>query len=74
MFRRMFPKETDADRSGNCPAGTTIDAGLGHPTEFDYYQMSHGGLIGTSRPAHYSVSSGHFAMKTLFDLAFSGHI
>ena len=52
----MFPQPGDADRSGNCPAGTTIDAGLGHPTEFDYYQMTHGGLIGTSRPAHYSVT------------------
>lgn len=53
---RMCPVNPgDADRSGNCPAGTTIDAGLGHPTEFDYYQQSHGGLLGTSRPAHYSV-------------------
>jgi eukaryotic translation initiation factor 2C len=53
---RMCPVDSrDADRSGNCPAGTTIDAGLGHPTEFDYYQQSHGGLLGTSRPAHYSV-------------------
>jgi len=53
----MFTTQpNDADRSGNCPAGTTIDAGLGHPTEFDYYQLTHGGLIGTSRPAHYSVT------------------
>ena len=56
-YPRMFPNQGDADRSGNCPAGTTIDDGLGHPTEFDYYQLTHGGLIGTSRPAHYSV--GH---------------
>jgi len=52
----MFPQNPgDADRSGNCQAGTTIDEGLGHPTEFDYYQLTHGGLLGTSRPAHYSV-------------------
>lgn len=52
----MFPKDPrDGDRSGNCQAGTTIDEGLGHPTEFDYYQLTHGGLLGTSRPAHYSV-------------------
>ncbi len=52
----MFPQNPrDGDRSGNCQAGTTIDEGLGHPTEFDYYQLTHGGLLGTSRPAHYSV-------------------
>ena len=53
---RMFPQtNADMDRSENCRAGTTIDQGIGHPTEFDYYQLSHGGLLGTSRPAHYSV-------------------
>lgn len=51
----MFPQQQDADRSGNAPAGTTIDEGLGHPVENDYYQLTHGGLLGTSRPAHYSV-------------------
>jgi eukaryotic translation initiation factor 2C len=56
----MFPQnDRDGDRSGNCQAGTTIDAGLGHPTEFDYYQLTHGGLLGTSRPAHYSVCIFH---------------
>ena len=51
----MFPQPSDADRTGNAPAGTTIDNGLGHPIENDYYQLTHGGLLGTSRPAHYSV-------------------
>ncbi|KAF8958525.1 argonaute-like protein [Flammula alnicola] len=60
---RMFPQnERDGDKSGNCQAGTTIDEGLGHPTEFDYYQLTHGGLLGTSRPAHYSVAD---AMQNL---------
>jgi len=45
----------DADRSGNCPAGTVVDREIGHPTEFDFFLQSHGGLLGTSRPAHYSV-------------------
>ncbi|GLB35650.1 putative argonaute family protein [Lyophyllum shimeji] len=45
----------DADRSGNCPAGTVVDRVIGHPTEFDFFLQSHGGLLGTSRPAHYSV-------------------
>ncbi|TFK75842.1 argonaute-like protein [Pluteus cervinus] len=53
---RFFPvNPKDADRSGNCPAGTVIDREITHPTEFDFYLQSHGGLLGTSKPAHYSV-------------------
>lgn len=44
-----------ADRSGNCPPGTTIDTAICHPSEFDYYQYSHAGIQGTSRPTHYHV-------------------
>ncbi|KAF9454403.1 argonaute-like protein [Macrolepiota fuliginosa MF-IS2] len=42
-------------KSGNCPAGMVVDQVITHPVDFDYYLLSHGGLIGTSRPAHYSV-------------------
>ena len=52
---RFFPSSGVADRSGNCPAGTVVDRDVVHPTEFDFYLQSHGGLLGTSRPAHYSV-------------------
>jgi len=73
---RFFPEHpNDADRSGNCPAGTVVDREIAHPTEFDFYLQvrcflityrrqashnlfalkSHGGLLGTSRPAHYNV-------------------
>ncbi|KAJ7127554.1 argonaute-like protein [Mycena crocata] len=53
---RLFPaNDRDADRSGNCPAGTVVDRDIGHPTEFDFYLQSHAGILGTSRPAHYSV-------------------
>ncbi|PPQ73788.1 hypothetical protein CVT24_007534, partial [Panaeolus cyanescens] len=52
---RFFPMENQGDKTGNCIAGTTVDTGIAHPTEFDYYQLTHGGLLGTSRPAHYSV-------------------
>lgn len=45
----------EGDRSGNCPAGTVVDRDVAHPTEFDFYLQSHGGLLGTSRPAHYNV-------------------
>ncbi|TEB32207.1 Piwi-domain-containing protein [Coprinellus micaceus] len=44
----------DADQSGNIPAGSTIDTGITHPVEHDYIQYSHGGILGTSRPARYT--------------------
>ncbi|KAI0250549.1 Piwi domain-containing protein [Lactifluus subvellereus] len=42
-------------RSGNCLAGTVIDRDVVDPVEFDFYLLSHGGMNGTSRPAHYNV-------------------
>jgi eukaryotic translation initiation factor 2C len=38
----------DADRSGNCKAGTVVDRDVAHPTEFDFYLQAHGGLLGRS--------------------------
>ncbi|KAJ7608103.1 argonaute-like protein [Mycena polygramma] len=53
---RLFPTGyNDADRSGNCPAGTVVDRAIVNPVDFDFYLQSHGGILGTSRPAHYSV-------------------
>ena len=53
---RFFPRdEREGDRSGNCPAGTVVDSDVVNPVEFDFYLQSHGGLLGTSRPAHYNV-------------------
>ena len=53
---RFFPTNPeDSDKSGNCPAGTVVDRDVTHPTEFDFYLQSHGGILGTSRPAHYNV-------------------
>ncbi|KAG6379119.1 Piwi domain-containing protein [Boletus reticuloceps] len=49
------PYRRDADRSGNCPAGFVADEGIGNPIAKDYYLLSHGGLLGTSRPSHYIV-------------------
>ncbi|KAF8806120.1 argonaute-like protein [Phlegmacium glaucopus] len=70
---RMFPQQQDADKTGNAPAGTTIDRGLGHPVENDYYQLTHGGLLGTSRPAHYSViyDENKFSADALHNLSFA---
>lgn len=31
-------------RSGNIPAGTTVDVGITHPTEFDFFLCSHAGI------------------------------
>lgn len=53
---RFFPSTQDGgDRSGNVRAGTVIDLDIVHPTDNDFYLMSHGGLLGTSRPCHYAV-------------------
>jgi len=53
---RFFPTSAESsDNTGNCRAGTVVDRDVGHPTEFDFYLQSHGGLLGTSRPAHYNV-------------------
>ncbi|TPX32738.1 hypothetical protein SmJEL517_g04218 [Synchytrium microbalum] len=46
----------DGDRrNGNCLPGTTVDTSVVHPFAFDYYQFGSQGLLGTSRPAHYTV-------------------
>jgi eukaryotic translation initiation factor 2C len=70
---RMIPQGSDGDKTGNAPAGTTIDRGLGHPVENDYYQLTHGGLLGTSRPSHYSVihDDNNFSPDALQALSFA---
>lgn len=54
---RLFCRnqEDRSGKSGNIPAGTTVDVGICHPTEFDFYLCSHAGIQGTSRPSHYHV-------------------
>ncbi|EJF61200.1 argonaute-like protein [Dichomitus squalens LYAD-421 SS1] len=71
---RFFPqRRDDADRSGNCPAGTVVDRDITHPTEFDFYLQSHSGLLGTSRPAHYNVlyDENEFTADALQALSFA---
>ena len=43
---RLFCRneEDRSGRSGNIPAGTTVDVGICHPTEFDFYLCSHAGI------------------------------
>ncbi|CAD1472990.1 unnamed protein product, partial [Heterotrigona itama] len=54
---RLFcsEKRDQSGKSGNIPAGTTVDVCITHPTEFDFYLCSHQGIQGTSRPSHYHV-------------------
>ncbi|XP_074656844.1 protein argonaute-2-like isoform X2 [Tubulanus polymorphus] len=54
---RLFcaDRKDQIGKSGNIPAGTTVDVGITHPTEFDFYLCSHAGIQGTSRPSHYHV-------------------
>ena len=52
--------------------GTTVDIGITHPTEFDFYLCSHQGIQGTSRPSHYHVlwDDNHFEADELQQLTF----
>ena len=43
-------------KNGNALAGTVVDQGINHPTEGDFYLVSHEGIQGTSRPTHYQVN------------------
>ncbi|RGB37332.1 Piwi domain-containing protein [Rhizophagus diaphanus] len=53
---RFFPIERkNSDRTGNCLPGTVIETDTTHPFEFDFYLLSHAGIVGTSRPTHYQV-------------------
>ncbi|KAK2462455.1 hypothetical protein APHAL10511_005425 [Amanita phalloides] len=50
-FRFMSPQ----NEKGNTPAGTTVDTDITDPIVWDWYTQSHKPLLGTSRPAHYTV-------------------
>merc|ERR1712096_309363 len=52
---RFFPTDNNKYKNGNALAGTVVDQGINHPTEGDYYPLSHEGIQGTSRPCHYQV-------------------
>ena len=70
---RFFPTDArNADRSGNVPAGTVVDSGVCHPTQFDFFLCSHAGIQGTSRPTHYHVlfDENRFTADSLQDLSY----
>ncbi|XP_074606176.1 protein argonaute-2-like isoform X1 [Acropora palmata] len=67
--------ENDRDASGrarNVPPGTTVDSGITHPYEFDFYLCSHYGIQGTSRPTHYHVlyDDNNFTADSLQELTY----
>ncbi|OBZ75515.1 Protein argonaute-2 [Grifola frondosa] len=70
---RFFPRQQDADRSGNCPAGFAVDDQITHPCYEDFYLLSHGGLLGTSRPSHYIVleNEPHLTLVQLQELVYA---
>ncbi|KAJ3565826.1 hypothetical protein NP233_g7393 [Leucocoprinus birnbaumii] len=70
---RLNPLNNAGDRTGNCPAGTILDTGVTSPVEFDWYLQSHGGLLGTSRPAHYEVlyDDSRFSADAIQGLSFA---
>ncbi|CAI5522628.1 unnamed protein product, partial [Closterium sp. Naga37s-1] len=48
---RFLPSQGDR----NVQPGTIVDKDVTHPFFFDFYMVSHKGLLGTSRPVHYHV-------------------
>ncbi|KAK9387314.1 Piwi domain-containing protein [Lipomyces mesembrius] len=53
---RVFPANRNAgDRNGNVLPGTIILRDITHPSEYDFYLVSHVALQGTARPVHYHV-------------------
>jgi len=69
----MFPQSPgDVNYSGSSPSGTVIDTDIVHPTEFDFYLQSPGGLLGASRSCHYSVllEENQFTVDAIQQLSF----
>ena len=44
VYQRVSVYYIQVGRSGNIPAGTTVDVGITHPNEFDFYLCSHAGV------------------------------
>lgn len=53
--RFFATSDKDMDKSGNAKAGTVVDTDIVHPSYDDFYLLSHGGLLGTSKCTHYTI-------------------
>ncbi|KOB76404.1 Protein argonaute [Operophtera brumata] len=64
---RLFcaDKKEQSGKSGNIPAGTTVDLGITHPTEFDFYLCSHQGI---QSPGHTGECDYNIPAGTTVDL------
>ena len=71
---RFFPESSGQPqyRNGNALAGTVVDQGINHPTEGDFYLLSHEGIQGTSRPCHYQVRPHLVFLYLVSAIRFSG--
>ncbi|CAF88440.1 unnamed protein product, partial [Tetraodon nigroviridis] len=63
-----FRCSSQVGRSGNIPAGTTVDTDITHPYEFDFYLCSHAGIqvsLGRAEPRPPRVRVGSGALLLL---------
>ncbi|XP_038988491.1 protein argonaute 2-like [Phoenix dactylifera] len=76
---RLFPKSErePCTRNGNVPPGTVVDTAIIDPMAFDFYLISHNGILGTSKPTHYyGLQDDHGFMsdelqKLIYNLCFT---
>jgi len=53
---RLFPLDGAAiDRNGNALPGVIVERDATHPSEYDFFLVSHCALQGTAKPTHYQV-------------------
>lgn len=54
---RFFPENPrdGVGKPGNVPPGTTVDTGVVHPVENDWFTVSQFGALGTAKPTYYHV-------------------
>ena len=67
---RFSLSDTNKYRSGNALSGTVVYQGINHPTEGDFYLVSHEGIQGTSRHCHYQWDDNNFSADELETLAY----
>ncbi|GAA5844204.1 hypothetical protein JCM11251_006715 [Rhodosporidiobolus azoricus] len=74
----LFPSPSDGEaasdrKTGNVKAGTTVDTEIVNPFTFDWYTLSHGSLLGTSRSSHYTclVDDSNMSADALQQLAYN---